>query len=280
MNVKKQAFKYKNKEIIEKVIFTPPYKHENVFQNEGCFLYMKENGAQLISSQSDIYVAKKEAVLLKCDTYFMDMIQNTNKGIVEVIAIHLYPEILKKLYINELPAIIEKQVKNTENKHLVDQEIIARFIDSLEFYFDNPSLVNDDLLELKIKELILLLIQTKNIDSVLELITDLYSTRTIEMKDVVKLHLYSNLTTEELAGLCHMSLSSFKREFKKVFNDSPTNYINSQRLRKAKELLTVTDLSIGDIAFEVGIHDPQYFTRLFKRKEGISPSAYKAKLTS
>ena len=192
-----------------------------------------------------------------------------------MIAIHLYPEILKKLYINELPAIIEQQSQNRQNKHIVDQEIVTRFISSLEFYFDNPILVNNDLIELKIKELILLLLQTKNIDSVLELINGLYSPKVTNLKDVINLHKYSNLSMEELSSLCHMSLSSFKREFKKQYNDSPSNYINNEKLKKAKELLSISDLTISDIAYEVGINDPQYFTRLFKKKEGISPSSYR-----
>ena len=104
------------------------------------------------------------------------------------------------------------------------QNIIAKFIESLEFYFENPALVNNDLLELKIKELILLLVQSKNVDSILELITDLYSSKTVNLKKIIDLHLYSNLSVEDLAKLSNLSVSSFKREFKKEFNDSPNNF--------------------------------------------------------
>lgn len=275
MDHRVQQFKYKNKVIIEKVIFKPPYRHKNVFQNEGCFLYMKGSGATIYSSRENMKLDKRDAVLLKCDTYFMDLIEQANDEVFEVIAVHLYPEILKKLYINELPNIIERQAKNRKNKRIVDQEIVSRFISSLEFYFDNPTLVNDDLIELKIKELILLLLQTNNIESILELINDLYSSKVTNLKDVVNIHKYSNLSIEELSALCHMSLSSFKREFKKQYDDSPSNYINNEKLKKAKELLSISDLTISDVAYEVGINDPQYFTRLFKKKEGISPSSYR-----
>ena len=75
---------------------------------------------------------------------------------------------------------------------------MSKFIDSLEFYFQNPSLVNNDLLELKIKELILLLIQSKNVNSILELVVDLYSTNTVQVKEVIEIHLFSKLKLEEL----------------------------------------------------------------------------------
>ncbi|TXF89042.1 helix-turn-helix transcriptional regulator [Neolewinella aurantiaca] len=276
MSAKQQGFKYQDRVLIEKMVIQPPYRHERVFQDEGCFLYVKEVGVRLLSSKDNLLVEGREAVLLKCDTYFMDIVKRTDEREVEVIAVHLYPEILKKLYIHELPGLIKGHQGNAPTKHIADHEIIARFIESLEFYFQHPSLVNDDLLELKIKELILLLMQTKNIGSIMELISDLYSPRASSLKEVVGLHLYSNLTTAELAKLSGMSLSSFKREFKKQFNDSPASYINGEKLKKAKSLLMVSDLAVSDIAYEVGFNDPLYFTRIFTKHEGVPPSTFRS----
>jgi YesN/AraC family two-component response regulator len=56
---------------------------------------------------------------------------------------------------------------------------------------------------------------------------------------------------------------------------SPVKYINSLRVEKAKELLTKTDMSIGEISETVGINDIQYFSRMFNEIEGISPLKYK-----
>ncbi|ANQ49869.1 helix-turn-helix transcriptional regulator [Flammeovirga sp. MY04] len=268
-------FEYNGRTLIEKAIIKVPFTKERVFQNEGCFIYMKDASIKLHSPQDNLEVKKKEAVLLKCDTYFLEFLGEQNQGTVEVIAVHLYPELLKKLYINELPKIIEKTVSNPPTKLIEDETIISRFIDSLDFYFTNPSLVNEDLLELKIKELILLLIQTNNVTSVLELIHDLYSPRTVQLKNVIELHTFSNLTLEELAKLCHLSLSSFKREFQKVFNETPSKYFTTQRINKAKELLSKTDLPINEIAYEIGYNDPLYFTRIFKKREGVSPSQFR-----
>ncbi|MFK7906648.1 MAG: helix-turn-helix domain-containing protein [Chitinophagales bacterium] len=220
-------------------------------------------------------MGSKEAVLLKCGSHFLDLLRETENNQIEVIVVHLYPKVLKKLYIGELPDIIEKQSNRKQSQVVASSDVIAKFIDSLEFYFQNPSLVNNDLLELKIKELILLLVQSKNVNSILELVADLYSTKTVHLKEVVELHLYSNLNRSQLAKLCNLSLSSFKREFKKEFNDSPNNYITGKRLEKAKELLIITDLPISEIAYEVGFQDPLYFTRLFKKNMDITPSNYR-----
>lgn len=278
MKINRQVFKYKKQILLKKVVIKPPFREEKFFHNEGCFVYMKEYGSILHSSEDTLKLAPKEAVLLKCDNYFMDFVQEFDNQTIEIIAIHLYPNILKEIFISDLPSLIEKQLNNPETKHIVDDLIIRKFIESLEFYFDNPSLVNESILELKIKELILILIQTKNINSIIELIRDLYTNKTVSLKDIVNKHLYSNFTTKELAKLCQMSLASFKRQFKKEFNVPPTIFFTNQKLLKAKELLSFTDLPIREIAYEVGFNDPQYFAQFFKKKVGCLPRKFRANL--
>ncbi len=275
MITSRSTFEYQGQVLIEKMKIRTPFRYEAIFQNTGCFIYFKQRGPKLLSSEENAQLKSNEAVLLKCGSHFLDLLKETDDDQVEVIAIHLYPSVLKKLYTGDLPAIVKKQNNSKGSQVVVSSNVIAKFIDSLEFYFQNPSLVNNDLLELKIKELILLLVQSKNINSILELVGDLYSANTVHVKEVINLHLFSNLKLDQLAKLCNLSLSSFKREFKKEFDDSPTNYINDKRLEKAKELLTVTDLPISEIAYETGFQDSLYFTRLFKNKIGIPPTAYR-----
>lgn len=276
MTLAHSKFKYQDQFIIEKMRIRAPYQYEAMFQNTGCFIYFKGDRPTIRSSEVNATLKSNEAVLLKCGTHFIDILKKTDNDEVEVIAVHLFPEVLKKLYVGKLPALIEQQTKNRGSQVVASSENITRFIDSLEFYFQNPSLVNDDLLELKIKELILLLVQSKNVNSIVELISDLYSTKTVQLKQVIELHLYSNLKIDQLAKLCNLSLSSFKREFKKEFSDSPNNYINGKKLEKAKDLLSNTALPISEIAYEVGFQDPLYFARLFKKKINTSPSNYRA----
>ncbi len=272
----RRTFSYKSQVLIEKMIIKLPFCYDAIFQDRGCFIYFKEIGPKLVSSQNNKQLQGNEAVLLKCGSHFVDLLKNAEDDQVEVLVVHFFPDILKKMYANELPEIITKQNSSKSSEVIVSSDVLSKFIESLEFYFQNPNLVNNDLLELKIKELILLLIQSKNIHSIVELIADLYSSNSITIREVIELHLFSNLKVDQLAKLCNLSLSSFKRLFKKEYNNSPNNYISNRRLEKAKELLTLTDLSIGEIAFEVGFQDSLYFTRLFKNKIGIPPSKYRA----
>lgn len=275
MILDRQAFNYKGKVLLEKVFFQAPFHNEVLFENEGCLLYFRHVDAKIFSAHDDLPVENKDAVLLRCGTYFFDLIRKTDKARVEVIAIHLYPQMLQDLYVNDLPKRIQQLDYSKKSQLISPQDVISRFVESLDLYFENPALVNDHVLELKIKELVLLLIQTQSIGSILELITDLYSSKVVNIRKVVELHLYANFRIEQLAKLCHMSLSSFKRAFKKEFNDSPQNYILSKKLEKAKELLVITELPVGQIAYDSGFDDPLYFSRLFKKRTGTSPSAFR-----
>ncbi|MEM7297314.1 MAG: AraC family transcriptional regulator [Bacteroidota bacterium] len=253
----------------------PPFHNEVVFQNEGCVLFFRNVDTHLFSSEDSIRLDPDEALLLRCGTYLFDLFEQSNQDRVEVVAIHLYPDLLRDIYITELPTLIEKRADQKKVQIIRPKNVIEKYVESLDLYFNNPSLVNDELLLLKIKELIMLLIQTRNMASVLELITDLYATRTVSLRNVIELHLYSNLRLAQLAKLCNMSLSSFKRAFKKEFNDSPHNYILDKKLEKAEELLRLSILPISEVAFETGFEDPLYFSRLFKKRLGESPSAYR-----
>lgn len=275
---KTHSFKYKNNIILERAIIKPPLTHERIFQNQGCFMYIKNSDANLHSAQEKVKIESKEAILFQCDTFFIEFLSEKKEEEVEVIAIHLYPDILKEIYENELPNTIIENTLTAKSKKIVGSEIISKFIESLDFYFENSTLVNDDLLELKIKELVLLLIQSNNVESVLELIKNLYSSRLTNLKDIISLHIYSNLGIEELAKLCQMSLSTFKREFKKEFNTTPLQYITAKKLKKAESLLSIAEMTISEIAFETGYNDPQYFTRIFKKNNGITPTMYRAQL--
>ncbi|WP_424962909.1 helix-turn-helix domain-containing protein [Ekhidna sp.] len=278
MLLARNTFEYQGRILIEKVVIKTPFRYEALFEEEGCFLYISGRKSHFHTSNQSLAINSKEAVLLKCGHYFVDWLKrNVDEERVEIIAIHLYPEMLKRLYAHELPSVIKKRVLEKRISTIIPDDTLEKFIENLNFYFENPALVNDDLLELKIKELILLLIQSKNAESVVQLLEELFSPLSASLRDVVHTNLYTNLTAEELARLTNMSLSSFKRAFKSTFNDTPANYFLNKRLERAAEQLMVTKKGINDIAYETGFSDPDYFSRVFKRKYGLAPTTYRGK---
>lgn len=86
---------------------------------------------------------------------------------------------------------------------------------------------------------------------------------------------YSNsLTLEDLAGVANLSASYFGNVFKSLVGKSPIDYLIDRRISEAKRLMLETDLKINEIARRVGYDDLYYFSYLFKRREGITPSEF------
>lgn len=83
-----------------------------------------------------------------------------------------------------------------------------------------------------------------------------------------------NLNPEILAKSVHLSQSQLYRKLKALTNDSPNYFIRKIRLRKALELLKKTDMNVSEVAYEVGFNDPNYFSRVFHKEFGKSPSVF------
>ncbi len=85
----------------------------------------------------------------------------------------------------------------------------------------------------------------------------------------------ADLSLEQIADALHISASHLSRTFKKAAGISLTDYINQYRINKAKELLRGTDIYIYAISEMVGYHDATYFSSMFKKLVGVSPSEYR-----
>ncbi|TVZ38867.1 transcriptional regulator GlxA family with amidase domain [Alteromonadaceae bacterium 2753L.S.0a.02] len=79
----------------------------------------------------------------------------------------------------------------------------------------------------------------------------------------------------ELANHFGMSTRTFNRRFKAATDTTPLNYLQAVRIETAKDLLKSSNLSVAEIVFRVGYQDAAYFTSLFKRKLGTTPSQYR-----
>lgn len=89
-------------------------------------------------------------------------------------------------------------------------------------------------------------------------------------------NLSKNLTLEDISDEFNLSKSYLNALFKKNTNTSPINYLISIKMKEACKLLRSTTYSIKIIAAELGYFDPYYFSHLFKKVVGISPSKYKS----
>ena len=85
----------------------------------------------------------------------------------------------------------------------------------------------------------------------------------------------SDFSVNDLGAALHMSDMQVYRKLKALTNQTPSAFIRSVRLTKGKQLLQETELTIAEIAYEIGFNNPNYFSRTFHKAFGRPPSEYR-----
>lgn len=98
--------------------------------------------------------------------------------------------------------------------------------------------------------------------------------------DYIYKNLNSPLNLKELASLVHVDPTHLCHIFKEKYYISPIQYVSNLKLKMAKELLANSELSITEIAENLGFQTVHYFSRYFKKKEKVSPKEFKRKINS
>ena len=100
---------------------------------------------------------------------------------------------------------------------------------------------------------------------------------TDQVKRYIEEHYSEDLSLEQAAAMARLSPYYFSRMFKRDYGTNFIDFVHSVRVRHARELLRESLLSIKEIAQAVGFSDANYFTRVFKRHESMTPSVYRGK---
>ena len=96
-----------------------------------------------------------------------------------------------------------------------------------------------------------------------------------DVKNFIKENIKTELELEKVASNFGLSVYYFSRTFKEVTGTNFSDYINKCRIDIAKELLSNGEMNVKEVCYKVGYNDPNYFSKVFKKYEGVSPVNYK-----
>jgi AraC-like DNA-binding protein len=244
-------------------------------ENEACFIFVNQGNFQVRSQTEILQVNNETALLAKCLNYFYETTKKpgvTNDN-VEVIGIMLYPELIKSLFDFDISNSNHKFDFNL--KQVQVNKLLEHYRESINILLENPELADEELIKNKLREFIILMTKTINAPSELDFLAAMFKPNFAKFEEIIQRNLYANLSLDELASLCHMSLSTFKRKFTEVYTESPQKYFTKIKVDKSIALLKNNELRISDIAFDLGFDSPTTFNRVFKQQTGKSPSEYR-----
>jgi len=153
---------------------------------------------------------------------------------------------------------------------LSDDPFLKGYFDSLLPYFNNAEQPKMIMAELKTNEAVELLLR---LDSGLKnFLFDFSEPYKIDLEAYMNQHYMYNVPAAQFARLTGRSLAGFKRDFEKIFNTSPGQWLQQKRLSEAYYLITKKGRKPSDVYLDVGFENLSHFSYSFKKAFGIAPS--------
>lgn len=232
------------------------------------FSFLQVGKKKVHFADTSVAVNKKQSLLLKTGNCLWTELLDT-----------------ENIYYCKLLFFSEKTLTEILNKHgikihanqvdipyfiIENDAYIASYLDSLSTIIKAPLIHFENLLSIKFEELMIYLLN-KYGDKFELYLNSLISNETSPFKSVIENNVNSNLKLEEIAFLCNMSLSTFKRHFTNEYQITPGKWLQDKRLKKAKETLENGNSKPSDIYLDFGYNNLSNFSIAFKNKFGFSP---------
>lgn len=153
-------------------------------------------------------------------------------------------------------------------------DLIKIYTQSLIQLYSSKAVQSENLLRLKLMELLHLFVQNERGEDFIQFLVDTRTGKQRNLRSFMENNFDKPLKVEDYAYMTGRSLSSFRRDFKQYFNSTPQQWLKEKRLEKARNLLHQAEDNVTQIAYEVGYENISYFIKAFKQKYQLTPKQY------
>lgn len=164
----------------------------------------------------------------------------------------------------------EKQQNGSAVIELKPDPLYKSYIDSLRPYQESKEPGNEQLLTLKLREAILILLKAN--PELKDVLFDFNEPGKIDLEAFMLKNFHFNVDLKRFAYLTGRSLSTFKRDFEKIFHTTPSRWLQQRRLQEALYQIKEKGKTASDVYHDLGFEDLSHFSFAFKKMFGIAPS--------
>lgn len=257
------------------IFFSYYFNNERICRNmikDHMLVFVYSGELLLLEEKNTIKIHKGECVFLKKDNR-VNMIKQPNgkekfSGIFMVFNRNFLREFYQSLDKNKIPQNIEK-LKQSVIK-LPKSSAITSLFQSMIPYFDSEEKPMEKLMKLKLLEGVYSLLQID--EHFYTCLFDFTAIWKIDIMEFLENNYMYDLSIDEIAHFTGRSLSTFKRDFKKISDLSPQKWLIERRLKTAYDLLKNENKKVSEVYLEVGFKNFSHFSTAFKRQYGFPPS--------
>ena len=142
-------------------------------------------------------------------------------------------------------------------------------------YLKQDKKISQKIIELKFREMLLNICSDKRNSEIKNVLYTISKNQDGTIEQIMEEQFIYNLKVNEFARLCGRSVSSFKRDFKKLYDTTPGKWLLTKRLNLASSLMLKTNDTIQQICYDCGFENDSHFIRSFKNQFGLTPKHWK-----
>ena len=241
------------------------------------FSFLLQGTKQLITHDKISEITNQQFILIKAGNCLISQQLSPSNTYRSILLFFSDNALLQFLAKNK---IASKLTKHPMPYHVCQYDAyIHTFVKSLQQINIADKSLHQSLLQLKFDEIMLYLMHKKGV-AFLQTFLNVHSNQTRHFINVIESNALNNLSVQELAFLCNMSISTFKREFEKNYQTSPIKWFNEKRLEHAAYILSNQSKRPIDIFGDIGYESLSSFIQSFKLQYGITPKQYQLNILS
>ncbi|AQX50397.1 AraC family transcriptional regulator [Elizabethkingia anophelis] len=241
---------------------------QQIILNQNAFSFLIDGSKEVVFDNSSLSIDNSKFILMRSGHCLMTERLSDLKNYRSIL--FFFSDIALSKFIRSIELNKAEPSKHSSVHAFEYNEFITRFISSLSDISKLSDKVRSKLLEFKFHEIMLYLTELHGTDFIQSLIVN-SNDATRKFIHTIESNQLNKLSLKELAFLCNMSISTFKREFEKHYTESPVKWFQNKRLEYARHLLNNTKKSPSEIYFEVGYENLSSFIQAYKLKYGTTP---------